>query len=348
MSQFVFSGAPNFMTFTADNAVERMYGFGNATTHMARQFWKSGLSFLKTDEASSMPESDSMVNLAFCYPNEFQFLDNQYKIGFFPWESTQLQPGWQEILENCDEIWTTSEWSKSQIDSCTGKDSFVYHHGISNSYVPRKRGELGDVIRFLHIGEPHFRKNAQSVVTAFAEMYGNNPQYQLIIKSTGINTTRILDENGNTIGHPNSLYNNIIIIEDNIDAVQMLRLYELTDIFIYPSMGEGFGFNAAQAIGMSIPTICTAEWAPYAQLITAPLDGKYIDSPWPDMHPGQLVQPDVEQMKFYMRDVVDNYKIYADLAFKNSIAMHEQFSWRKVSESPIKRLKKIILMTSKR
>jgi glycosyltransferase involved in cell wall biosynthesis len=335
------------MTFDPANKVERMYGFGNASTFIADQFWKSGLEFLKTSEALTTQGADSMVNLAFCYPNEFQFLDNQYKIAFFPWESTLLQPGWTEILEGCDEIWTTSEWSKSQIDKCTGRNSFVYEHGISKSYAPKKRRSLGDVVRFLHIGEPHFRKNAQAVVSAFAEMYGNNPRYQLIIKSTGINTTRILDQYGNSMGSPNSLYNNIIIIEDNIDAAQMKRLYELTDIFIYPSMGEGFGFNAAQSIAMSIPTICTSEWAPYAEFITAPLDGEYVDSPWPEMHPGQLVQPDIDQMKFYMKDMVDNYKFYGDMAFKNSLRIHEKFSWDRVSELPIKKIKKIILMTSK-
>ena len=341
MSQFTFSGAANHINFDQKEEYQYSIGFGNAVRFMAKEFNKSGLTFTKGTDVIN-----NSVNFAFCYPNEFNFTQNQYKIAYMPWESTELKEGWVDELNKCDEVWTTSDWSKSNLDKLLKRETFVYEHGIPNFCTPTKR-KRKDVIRFLHIGEPAIRKGGQDVVDSFIKLFGNNPKYQLILKCSGVNATRIYDSNGVSTGTPPSQYKNIIIIEDYFSEDMLLQLYKKCDIFLYPSYGEGFGFNAAYAIAMGMPTICTSEWAPYREFITAPLDGEYVDSPWPNYHPGQMIQPDLEQMERYMIDISENYDKYLKDCFNTAIAIHKRFDWTNVSKKPISRLKKIISMTSK-
>jgi len=350
MSQLVFSGAANYKTFDGSNPEEEYFGIGNAATSIARQMNKSGISFVKGTEVEKIPmwANRPVVNFSFCYPHEHQFRDYEYKIGYTPWESTEIFPQWYDMMYACNEIWTTSAWSKSNLERVLNIPVFLYEHGVPKICSPKKtKFPDGEPFRFMHIGEPGARKGAQEVVTAFAKLFGNNPNYQLIVKCTGINTTRILDQWGASLGTPGAHYSNILVIEDMLSEKILFELYRRIHAFVYPSWGEGFGFNPLQAMGMGIPTICTAEWAPYADLITAPLDSKYVNTPWPILHPGQMVQPNVEQLENYMIDISQDYERYSKLAFKNSLAVHEKYNWDKVSKTPLKRLKKIISMTSK-
>jgi len=52
-------------------------------------------------------------------------------------------------------------------------------------------------------------------------------------------------------------------------------------------------------------------------------------------------------MEKYMIDITENYDKYLETCFSNAIAIHQKFDWQEVSSKPIKRLKKIISMTSK-
>jgi len=341
LSQFIFTGAPDHQNWDNLDPTQFAIGFGNASRFIASEFKKHDLTFVTKKD-----QYDSGVNLAFCYPDEFNFLDNQYKIAYMPWESTDIWPHWYEPLNQVDEIWTTSEWSQKNLENIFNKKVFVYSHGIPEFCVPKIR-KRRDIIRFLHIGSPALRKNTEDVINSFAELFGNNPKYQLVIKSSGMCPQRIYDKNGKSLGTPTANFSNIVIIEDIFPENMLLQLYEKCDIFVYPSYGEGFGFNAAQAIAMGMPTICVSEWAPYKEFITAPLDSTYVDSPWPKHHPGKMTEPDVKQIKSHMIDVSENYEKYTKIAFKNAIGIHEKFNWEKVSDRPAKRLKKIISATSK-
>jgi len=344
MSQLVFSGAPDHMTFGSKNEIEYTIGFGNATRFIAREMNRAGISFVQGKHQTGAHHSS--VNLSFCYPDEFSFQHNQYKIAYMPWESTGLKHGYAEELNNCDEVWTTSDWSQEVLASQLSVPVYLYEHGIPEFCKPMKR-KRNKIFTFLHVGEPAVRKGGQDVVNSFISTFGEDPNYRLIIKSSGKNSTRVYSDSGDTIGVPPSKYKNIQVIEDQLSENDLISLYRSIDAFVYPSYGEGFGFNSAYAIAMGIPTICTAEWATYRDFITLPLDSSYTDSPWPQFHPGQVLKPDLDQMSRFMIDVSENYDKYLTDAWNKSIGMHERFDWSRVSSKPMSRLKKIISMTSK-
>ena len=72
-----------------------------------------------------------------------------------------------------------------------------------------------------------------------------------------------------------------------------------------------------------------------------PLGATWWQSPWPEIHPGLVMKPDAEQLKHYMKDVVQNYDKYSELAYKNSFLIHKDYNWEKVSKPAVERLKKI-------
>ena len=253
-----FTGAPEHM--------DRNVGYGEASVHIFNSLEKLGVECLVK---SSVPN----IGISFNQPDKYSFAKDQYKIGYTPWESTEVHPNWKVPLANViDEMWTTSQWCADIFRKHTGKPVFVYEHGIQDDWVPKKR-ELSPSrpFRFLHVGEPAFRKDGQMVVDAFINLFGDNPNYELILKCSHMNTTRVFDsKTGNVKGSPNAFYPNIKIIESMLSVEQMNGLYDLVDAFVYPSWGEGFGFNPLQAMAKGIPTICTGGWASYERYITMP------------------------------------------------------------------------------
>lgn len=322
------SGAPDYM--------DRMVGFGNASHYIFENLKKFGIN-------PRVRDKNAKIGISFCQPQDYRFAKNQFRIGYTPWESTNFYIGWSRIMSSCNEIWATSEWVADIYKNKLNVPIFVYEHGIDEKWSPKKKiKNSGEKIRFLHIGEPADRKDAQMVVNVFADLYGNNPKYELIIKCSGRNNTKIYDSTGKIVlGHPSAFYNNIKIIDTMLSTDQMFDLYRLADVFVYPSWGEGFGFNPFQAMGMGIPTICTAGWASYKKYITMPLDSQWDNSPWQGVHPGLMLRPDKNQLKEYMIDVVKNYEKYAQIAYKNSFIIHDKWDWKKVTEPAAKRLQNI-------
>lgn len=324
-----FTGAPEYM--------DRNVGYGEASYHIFNQLEKQGIECL-------IGSPQAKIGISFVQPNVYRFGKNQYKIGYTPWESTDVFDNWREPLRNgIDELWTTSPWCAEIFKQHTDKPIFVYEHGIQDDWIPKKREINPDrPFRFLHVGEPAFRKDAQLVVDTFIKLFGDDPNYELILKCSQMNTTRIYDEKtGRVKGSPNAFYKNIKIIESFISVEQMNGLYDLCDVFVYPSWGEGFGFNPLQAMAKGMPTICTAGWATYARYITMPLDSEWANSPWTTTHPGQLLKPNAEQLENFMRDSVEYYKGYANIAYKNAFLIHKDYNWAKVTKPAVERLKEI-------
>ena len=322
-----FTGAPDHMDVTV--------GFGNASWHIFDNFRKGGINPVVGQQAP--------IGIAFCPPNQYSFYSpEQYKIGYTPWESTDLQPGWLQRMKMCDEIWTTSTWNKHIFESHLQQEVFVYLHGIDHAYSPSRRSFTnGEPFTFLHLGEPFNRKAGQLVVEAFINLYGNNPNYRLIMKATNNHNLEINAPGGDWSASPDTFYNNIFIVTKIMTDAELLSLYANSHCFVYPSWGEGFGFNPLQAMAMGIPTICTGAWAEYEKYITLPLDSAWARSPWQNIHPGFMLAPDVYQLERHMKDVVVNYDKYSKIAFKNAFKIHEEYDWERVSKPAIEKLKNI-------
>jgi glycosyltransferase involved in cell wall biosynthesis len=310
-------------------------GYGHASYEIINSFEKFGI-------YSAINNSECPIGISMGFPTDYKFYPNQYKIGYTAWESTELKPEWRERMLQVDELWATSSWTANVFKETTGReDIFIYKHGITMDWSPKKR-QVNKIFRFLHIGEPQLRKNGQMVVDSFIKLFGNNPEFQLILKVSSINTTRVFGEDGSVIGSPDSKYSNIIIIDDYLDHNQMIELYHKCNALVYPTMGEGFGFIPLQSLATGMPCISTYEWADYKKYITNPLDSKLQDSEYPMLHPGKVYNVDINNLRDSMSDLVNNYDIYSKISYKNSFKIHMEYDWHNVTENTSKRIKKIL------
>jgi len=322
--------------------MDRRVGFGNASYHIYNSMKKLGID-VNVKELGNNTRYEADIEICFDQPHDYKFMcSTSYKIGYTPWESTEFMPAWWNPLHKVDEVWAPNFFTYDVFkNKLPNKKIFTYQHGIDHAYKPRlKKYNSEKPFTFLFIGEPYWRKDGDLVARTFAKLYGNNPDYRLIIKCSKLNTIKLKDEQG-FWASPDVLYDNIICITSFLSPEQMIELYDAADVFVYPTWGEGFGFNPLQAIAMGIPTITTTEWCDYRDYITVPIGSNFQTSPWQEIHPGGMYRPNAHDLARVMGEAKENHSDWCKLAFKNSFEVHKKFDWIRVTKPAVHRLKKI-------
>lgn len=286
-------------------------GYGYATKCMLKS-WDS----LGFDYGINEPNSD--VGIVFDQPQHAHFYDGQYKILFHPWESTLLQPGWAEKMNECDEIWTPSPLIADWYRSTGGVKVpvYVYEHGIEHEWRPVRR-EPESKIKFLHVGAEATRKGGWDTVKAFRQAFGPRQDVSLTMKMVNSSWNGI-----NNLGR-------VSYVDGKYTFDQMRHLFYTHDVYVYPSAGEGFGLTPLQALATGMPTITVPAWAPYERFLDERLNvgSKLVTSPWPKIHPGKIFRPSFDDIIDSMRYAADNYDEVRDFATDHARAIHDEYDW---------------------
>ena len=316
----------SFSTIAANLTLSNGYGY--AGFNMIRSLQRLG---------HEVPFQDPScpVEIAFNQPIYTEWTSrNNYHIQYTPWESTELPYGWLEGFNSADEVWTPSplvgRWYK---EAGVTVPIRTYEHGLDHIWGNQRRRREG-VLRFLHHGEPAPRKGGQMAVDAFREAFGDSEDVHLTVKSYGVPSVRNKDRAGNILGTIHS-FNNVSLIQNTLDEKQLVELYHRHHALVYPGWGEGFGLIPLQAMGTGMPTICTGAWAPYERFLLPDLtvSSRLVDSPWPNMHPGQMFKPSFEDLVKSYRALYENYDKYAGRAYRNGFDVHKQYDWDALTES---------------
>lgn len=291
-------------------------------------------------------DNSAEISINFCHPSAYRWTSGQYRIGYTPWESTALRPGWAELMNDCDEMWTTSpliaEWFNT---AGVTKDIHVFQHGVSSIWTPRLRRPAGK-LRFLHIGEPAPRKGAQLAMEAFRAAFGDDNNVHLTIKANRHHSLRVYGGLGNRsiIGLPDQLYKNISIVTESLPIEGLVSLYRSHHVLVYPSFGEGFGLIPLQAIASGMPTICTSAWAPYQDFIIPQLrlQSRLAPSPWPEMHPGEMFHPDRDHLVELYRYAAHKFDVLAGRAMKTATMAVHEYQWDNLTKNTFTQLEQRI------
>lgn len=277
--------------------------------------------------------SDAPVHISFIQPEWYQTPSySQYKIGYTPWESNAIPGNWKALMDAQDEIWTTSNYCKEVFQSYD-IESIVIPHGIEPDVYSINERTLTDKFIFFHAGSPTERKGGQQVVDAFLDLFGDNENVTLLMKSTGPTNARWRDKNDNYMGNVKS-HPRIHVMEFDIDVYDMAKLYHRSHCFVYPSNGEGFGLLPFQAIATGMPTILTdatgmsdfAKWG--IGLKSSPKEGDGI-------HLGEWVQPDLVDLREKMLYVYENFEAENKKAIQNARILHSVQTWDNVADQII-------------
>lgn len=310
-------------------------GYGQASYNIYKSFKKLGI-----DVSIDAKKAD--IEICFAHPSEHIFHDpNSYKIAYSAWESTELKPDWYKKMSAANEVWATSDWVANVFQDLFKKPVFVYKHGINPMWKPRLRKKSHEPFTFLHVGEPFSRKDAQLATETFIELFGNNPDYRLVLKANSINTVKISDPKYGFLSSPSASYENIIGIDNFLSNEQMIGLHDLCDVFLYPSWGEGWGLQPMQALASGMPVISTAGWADYSDYITWDVNSTWYRNPWQDIHPGLMMKPDAHHLKEQMKRSVEEYDSVLKQTFRNALEIHRKYDWVEVTKPAVARLHEI-------
>jgi glycosyltransferase involved in cell wall biosynthesis len=165
------------------------------------------------------------------------------------------------------------------------------------------------------------------VFQAFKELFGNDPNYKLIIKGHGSSLVRDFDP-ANMIRRPDELIRNVQVIIDDMEEPELVGLFHRSTCLVYPSWGEGFGFIPLQAMASGMPVIMNESWADYRDLaVGLTVEESLVTSPWQDIHPGQMMEPSFESLKEQMQTFASNAEYYTKTAYSHSQSVHQRYNW---------------------
>ncbi|ASR76474.1 glycosyltransferase [Streptomyces phage Tribute] len=299
-------------------------GYGVAGFNMVRSLQKLGHRVPFADK--SCP-----IEIFFSQPDYWEWSNQfNYHIGYTPWESTQLPPGWLEHMNLADEVWTTSEIIRRWYTAAGVKNVRVYPHGIDPIWTPKNRN-IYEKMRFLHMGEPAPRKGGQMAVDAFRAAFGDNPDVELTVKAHRLNNARRI-ENGRILG-PITDYSNVKLVTQELPEDHLVGFVKQFHCMVYPSWGEGFGLIPFQALATGMPTICTGKWAHYKDYLgPLSLDSKLVDSPWPGVHPGKMLEPSFDDLVDKYRFAYEHFDSLSSYFYLQAPKLHAEYNWEKLTE----------------
>lgn len=168
------------------------------------------------------------------------------------------------IINNSKAILTVSEYSKKDIlkffPSVNENKIFVTPLAANSSYKPIDKNFCREFIKnkynidcpfILYIGGFSTRKNVKELIIAFNKIHKSlKKDYKLVlcgsIRDEGIKLQNLCKE---------LFIDDKVIFTDFVEDNDLPLFYNATDLFIYPSLYEGFGLPPLEAMSCSTPVI---------------------------------------------------------------------------------------------
>ena len=278
-------------------------------------------------------EPNNEIGIMFSYPDMIGELD-QFKIKVI-YTGVDTSGGIPNFAENCnkaDFLLTPSLISKQRmIDLGVTKPIFLFPHGIEKNKFPYKKRKKDEVFKFLYVGECSDRKGTFHLVTAFIDLFKNNPNVELHLRSND----GMLFYGGEKLKNLISPHKNIIWNHTNTTQDELSKLYDECHAYVYPSRADTFGMTLLEAMSSGLPIISTME--PGAvELIDGRYDAIHTKGVKVEGHPwmlGEWGEPDLQGLKNSMSFIYGNYdELNWDKIEEHSKFVNENYSWEKITE----------------
>ena len=298
-------------------------GYGYAAVNLITAIIRQGV-------AVDYNAMNNKVHISFIQPEWYDGEPHQYRIGYTPWESTKLPDAWPELMNQRDEIWTTSNFCKRVfVQEGVTVPVRVVPHGVNPDHYPIMERQRGKRFNFLHIGGPTERKGGQKVFDAFIKLFEGQEDVHLIMKCNRHTEVRYFDKYERL--HPAGEHPQCTVIIDEYDIDQMRELYRMAHCLVYPSNGEGFGFIPFQGIATGLPTIATAgtgmqEFASLSlPLEWTPVEGEGI-------HIGEWMHPDIKHLESQMKKAYEDWETEKEIALAGARFLHNTQTWDHIAD----------------
>lgn len=305
-------------------------GYGYATRMIMDSLTRLGYDWSVNDKRAD-------VELWFDQPIHWRPNPHIFTVGYHPWESTLLPPGWADTMNQCDEIWTPSPIIADWYHRYAGitRPVHVFEHGVSPAWQPVER-KVYDKFKLLHVGGEAVRKGMKETLTSFKSAFSADSGTELNLKMT-------------SQGWRISGWHRVNILPDSLDLQELVEVYHDNHVYVYPSWGEGFGLTPLQALATGMPTITLSSWAPYARFLDPNLTvGSELSDPpedhinynlWKNIHPGKMWKPNVADLVSAMHYAYENYDDCVAYAMEQTDEIRAYYDWDRLTEEAFENLK---------
>ena len=301
-----------------------------------------------TDQASlrqAVNESQACdINISFVAMNIHEHFRG-HNVQWIVFESTKVPDHIMPVLHPASQVWVPSHWGRDVlIRNGIGADRiWVVPEGVDGKqFHPygRETQNRDRPFRFLSVGKYELRKSFDETLQAFAQVFGNTPEVELVIKSSYFMNqdakSQTLLKKINDLG-----LTNVTVIWGTVEHDRVADLYRSCDVFVFPTKGEGWGFPLIEAAASGMPII-TVPYSGHTEFLNtipdsvvavdyvmAPIDCPEYQSYYPDPTGdwGSWARPDVYSIAQAMQHARINHQVLAERAMRNSARIRNQFSW---------------------
>ena len=170
---------------------------------------------------------------------------------------------WVKKIHEYDEIWVPCKENLRALKNISFSGNIkvfptpsLNDDSFDEFYIPhrsrRGRGIADDVFKFYYIFQWHYRKGYDLLINAYLDTFSSGDNVILILKTNKVNgskedfVSKIKKEIYNARKkHPNGA--EIYVIPDIISNNEMSYLHKMSDVYVSPYRGEGWGMPIVQA-----------------------------------------------------------------------------------------------------
>jgi glycosyltransferase involved in cell wall biosynthesis len=203
----------------------------------------------------------------------------------------------------------------------------VDHSVFSPKPIPpgfRRRYQLEDQSRvILYVGSENPRKNLPRLIRAIAVIHKLFPDVRLVKIGTPeyVPQAQQLRHQVKTLG-----LEDIVYFVDHVSDEDLALFYNIADLFVFPSIYEGFGLPPLEAMACGTPVVCSHA----ASLPEVVGDAAITFDPY-----------DTAAIAGAMRRVLEDSELAAELRQKG-IARASQFTWERTARETIAVYQKVL------
>jgi len=273
------------------------------------------------------PQKDEII-IRLGFPRDVKDIEPfpNLKFPIAVWDSTLVEPECVPLLNKMTAWFSISEHTKQAlVNSGVIKPVCIAGIGVDTSLFEPKEKKDG-IFKFLFVGVAQGRKGIIELLQAYKRVSVNRKDTKLIIKSNSWGNLKDLDVWG---------YDNIEPIYAEYTREALAKLYQECDCFVQPSHGESFSMPALEAMSSGLPVITTTNSG--LSTFISNENGYLIGSkPYPAGYiPGNQFAPNLDELEFAMRHVLDNRREAKIRGLKGAIISRERWSWEKQAEKMI-------------
>jgi glycosyltransferase involved in cell wall biosynthesis len=186
-------------------------------------------------------------------------------INYFPLDGYPIPPNWHDWIKNADVPVLFSEFAKNLVSQTLKIDAPMIYHGVdTNVFCPLDKAivkeEFGITGKFVvgTVARNQPRKNLPALVKAFSDFAKNKDDVMLYmhtqVRDVGWNIDELVERF--QLNHKAFTTAEFTALKGVPDD-ELNKIYNCFDIFVLPTMAEGFGLPIVEAQSCGIPVLVT-------------------------------------------------------------------------------------------